>query len=48
LDDLKSKIDVQNDNLTGKKKELGHIVEETEKEEIELTKNSEELEASDR
>jgi predicted nucleic acid-binding Zn-ribbon protein len=44
LDDLKSKIDVQNDNLTGKNKELGHIVEETEKEEIELTKNSEELE----
>mgnify|MGYP003477596998 FL=1 len=34
LDDLKSKIDVQNDNLTGKNKELGHIVEETEKEDI--------------
>ena len=42
--DLKSKIDVKNDNLDGKKKELGHIVAETEKEEIELAKNAEEIE----
>lgn len=44
LDDLKSKIDVKNDNLNGKKKELGHIVAETEKEEIELAKNADEIE----
>lgn len=46
LEDLSIKIQLKSDNLNAKKKELGHIVAETEKEEKELTAKADSIEAS--